>query len=135
MDYSELVDRAIEAREKAYAPYSEFLVGAALLCKDGTVYTGCNIENASYGATNCAERTAIFKAVSEGAGDFRAIAIVGARQGEALDYCPPCGICRQVMTEFCDLDAFKIILSDGENERVYTLRDMIPYSFDNLDRG
>lgn len=134
MEYKELVEKAIEAREKAYAPYSEFLVGAALLCKDGTVYTGCNIENASYGATNCAERTAIFKAVSEGAGDFEAIAVVGAKQGEQLDYCPPCGICRQVMTEFCDLDAFNIILSDGKNERVYTLRDMIPYSFDNLDR-
>lgn len=135
MDIKALVNQAIEAREKAYAPYSEFLVGAALLCRDGSVYTGCNIENASYGATNCAERTAIFKAVSEGAGDFAAIAVVGAKQGEPLDYCPPCGICRQVMTEFCDLDHFQIILSDGDNEKIYTLRDMIPYSFDNLDRG
>jgi len=135
MEYRELVRLAETAREKAYAPYSEFLVGAALLCRDGSVYTGCNIENASYGATNCAERTAIFKAVSEGAGDFEAIAIVGARSGEKLDYCPPCGICRQVMTEFCDLDEFRIILSDGVNDRIYTLREMLPYSFDNLDRN
>lgn len=134
MDYKELVKLAIEARERAYAPYSEFQVGAALLCADGTVYTGCNIENASYGATNCAERTAIFKAVSEGAGDFTAIAIVGAKAGDALDYCPPCGICRQVMTEFCDMDKFKIVLSNGYNEMVFSLRDMIPHSFDNLER-
>jgi len=134
MNYKDLVEMAIKARERAYAPYSEFLVGAALLCKDGTVYTGCNIENASYGACNCAERTAIFKAVSEGAGDFEAIAIVGAKQGAKLDFCPPCGICRQVMTEFCDLDRFRIILSDGMTERVYSLREMIPHSFDNLDR-
>lgn len=134
MDYKELVRYAIEARERAYAPYSEFCVGAALLCKDGSIYTGCNIENASYGATNCAERTAIFKAVSEGAGDFVAIAIVGSKQGEPLDFCPPCGICRQVMCEFCDLDRFHIVLSNGREERVYSLREMIPYSFDNLDR-
>lgn len=132
MYYRGLVEEAIEARKRAYAPYSEFLVGAALLCKDGTIYTGCNIENASYGACNCAERTAIFKAVSEGAGDFEAIAVVGGKQGEPIDFCPPCGICRQVMTEFCDLDRFKIVLSNGEEERIYSLREMIPYSFDNL---
>lgn len=132
MYYKGLVEQAIEARERAYAPYSEFCVGAALLCKDGTVYTGCNIENASYGACNCAERTAIFKAVSEGAGDFEAIAIVGGKQGEPIDFCPPCGICRQVMTEFCDLDRFRIVLSNGEEEKIFTLREMIPHSFDNL---
>jgi len=129
MDYRELVEIAIEARERAYAPYSEFYVGAALLCKDGSVYTGCNIENSSYGATNCAERTAIFKAVSEGAGDFVAIAIVGAKQGEELDYCPPCGICRQVMSEFCDLNKFDVILSNGYVEKVYKLKEMLPHSF------
>ena len=132
MYYRELIEKAIEARKFAYAPYSEFCVGAALLCKDGTIYTGCNIENASYGAVNCAERTAIFKAVSEGAGDFVAIAVVGGKQGEPIDFCPPCGICRQVMTEFCDLDRFKIVLSDGSDEKIYSLREMIPYSFDNL---
>ena len=129
MKYKDLINKAIEAREMAYAPYSEFSVGAALLCKDGTVYTGCNIENSSFGATNCAERTAIFKAVSEGAGDFEAIAIVGAKQGEPLIFCPPCGICRQVMTEFCDLDSFIVVLSDGREEKIYTLREMLPHSF------
>ena len=132
MYYRELIEEAKKARKRAYAPYSEFLVGAALLCADGMIYTGCNIENASYGACNCAERTAIFKAVSEGAGEFKAIAIVGGKQGEAIDFCPPCGICRQVMTEFCDLDHFKIVLSNGDEERIYSLREMIPYSFDNL---
>ncbi len=133
MRYGELIEKAIEARKMAYAPYSEFCVGAALLCKDGTVYTGCNIENASYGACNCAERTAIFKAVSEGAGDFEAIAIVGGKLGESISFCPPCGICRQVMAEFCDADTFRIVLSDGEVERIYTLDEMMPYRFDNLD--
>lgn len=129
MKYKELIELAIKAREMAYAPYSEFAVGAALLCKDGTVYTGCNIENSSFGATNCAERTAIFKAVSEGAGDFEAIAVVGAKLGEPLMFCPPCGICRQVMTEFCDLDSFLVVLSDGKEEKIYTLREMLPHSF------
>ncbi|MBR6238791.1 MAG: cytidine deaminase [Lachnospiraceae bacterium] len=132
MDHKELISKAIEARKTAYAPYSEFTVGAALLCSDGTVYTGCNIENASYGATICAERTAFFKAVSEGAGDFEAIAIVGAPQGKEPDFCPPCGMCRQVMTEFCNPESFRIILSNGKEDRIYTLKEMMPYSFDNL---
>lgn len=134
MDAKELVKMAIEARSRAYAPYSEFHVGAALLCKDGTVYTGCNIENASYGVCNCAERTAFFKAVSEGAGDFVAIAIVGAKEGDELDFCPPCGVCRQVMSEFCDAETFKIILSDGNEERIYTLNEILPLRFDNLEK-
>lgn len=134
MDAKELVKMAIEARSRAYAPYSEFHVGAALLCKDGTVYTGCNIENASYGVCNCAERTAFIKAVSEGAGDFAAIAIVGAKEGDELDFCPPCGVCRQVMSEFCDAETFKIILSDGNEERIYTLNDILPLRFDNLEK-
>lgn len=134
MDAKELVKMAIEARSRAYAPYSEFHVGAALLCKDGTVYTGCNIENASYGVCNCAERTAFFKAVSEGAGDFAAIAIVGAKEGDELDFCPPCGVCRQVMSEFCDAETFKIILSDGNEERIYTLNEILPLRFDNLEK-
>lgn len=133
MDVKRLVAEAMEARKLSYAPYSEFHVGAALLAKDGTIYRGCNIENGSFGATNCAERTAFFKAVSEGAGDFEAIAIVGGKDGEKMDFCPPCGICRQVMTEFCDLDKFKIILSNGEEEKIYSLREMIPYSFEGMN--
>lgn len=132
MEYANLIERAIEARNRAYAPYSEFGVGAALLCKDGTVYTGCNVENASYGLGNCAERTAIFKAVSDGAGDFEAIVIVGGKIGEDIDFCPPCGACRQVMAEFCD-DDFEIVLSNGTDERIYTLKDLLPVRFDNLD--
>ena len=132
MYYGELIEKAKEARLRAYAPYSEFTVGAALLCKNGRIYTGCNIENASYGATICAERTAIYKAVSEGEGDFEAIAIVGAAAGAPIEFCPPCGMCRQVMTEFCDMDRFRIVLSNDREERIYTLKDMMPYSFDNL---
>ena len=121
----ELLTRAVAAREAAYAPYSGFTVGAALLCADGTVYTGCNIENASYTPTVCAERTAFFKAVSEGKRAFTAIAVAGGSQP-----CPPCGVCRQVMAEFCD-GAFAVILqgSDGEPLR-YTLDALLPLRFD-----
>ena len=133
MYYGELIEKAREARKRAYSPYSEFTVGAALLCKNGRIYTGCNIENASYGATICAERTAFFKAVSEGEGDFEAIAIVGAPAGKEIDFCPPCGMCRQVMTEFCDMDRFKVVLCNGSEEKIFTLRELMPYSFDNLN--
>jgi cytidine deaminase len=132
MYYGELIEKASEARKRAYAPYSEFTVGAALLCRDGSIYTGCNIENASYGATICAERTAFFKAVSEGEGEFEAIAIVGAPADKPADFCPPCGMCRQVMTEFCDMDRFKVVLSNDTEEKIFTLRELMPYSFDNL---
>ena len=132
MDVERLIEEAMKAREMAYAPYSEFRVGAALLDGDGTIYSGCNIENASYGACNCAERTAIFKAVSEGAGDFRAIAIVGGKDKNVTEFCPPCGICRQVMSEFCDADTFKVILFDGTETRSYLLGDLIPHAFDSL---
>ena len=132
MDVERLIEEAMKAREMAYAPYSEFRVGAALLDGDGTIYSGCNIENASYGACNCAERTAIFKAVSEGAGDFRAIAIVGGKDKNVTEFCPPCGICRQVMSEFCDADTFKVILFDGTETRSYLLRDLLPHAFDSL---
>lgn len=132
MDVERLIEEAMKAREMAYAPYSEFRVGAALLDGDGTIYSGCNIENASYGACNCAERTAIFKAVSEGAGDFRAIAIVGGKDKAVTEFCPPCGICRQVMSEFCDADTFKVILFDGTETRSYLLRDLLPHAFDSL---
>jgi len=127
--YTELIKKAIKARENAYAPYSEFKVGAALLCKDGKIYTGCNIENISYGATNCAERTAIFKAVSEGEYEFEAIAIVGGK--DKLELTSPCGMCRQVMSEFCDSD-FKIILADDVNQKEYLLEELLPLSFDNI---
>ena len=132
MDVERLIEEAMKAREMAYAPYSEFRVGAALLDGDGTIYSGCNIENASYGACNCAERTVIFKAVSEGAGDFRAIAIVGGKDKNVTEFCPPCGICRQVMSEFCDADTFKVILFDGTETRSYLLGDLLPHAFDSL---
>ena len=111
MERQELIRRAFEAQKKAYAPYSHFQVGAALLCMDGEIFEGCNIENAAYGATNCAERTAFFKAVSEGKREFKSIAIVGKPESaEEFEYCAPCGICRQVMAEFCDTQNFEIIL-------------------------
>ena len=123
-------------KKKAYAPYSHFQVGAALLGEHGDIYTGCNVENASYGASNCAERTAVFKAVSEGERKFAAIAIVGGKEGEKTAVpCPPCGICRQVLREFVDPKTFRIILEDGNGgweER--TLEEILPDSFgpDNL---
>ena len=118
-----LAEKAIEAKEHAYVPYSHFRVGAALLTADGKIYTGCNIENAAYTPTNCAERTAFFKAVSEGERDFTAIAI----SGDADDYLYPCGVCRQVMSEFCKADTFQIILvkEDG-TYKIFTLEELLP---------
>lgn len=125
---AELIQMAREAREYAYSPYSGFRVGAALLCADGTVYTGCNIENRAYGPTNCAERTAFFKAVSEGKREFVSIAIVGGK--EEIVWCYPCGICRQVMAEFCESDGFRIICAKSEEEyKVYTLEELLPEMF------
>jgi cytidine deaminase len=126
-----LIEAAIQARKQSYAPYSHFEVGAALLTTDGTVYRGCNIENAAYTPTNCAERTAFFKAVSEGERSFRAIAIVGGAKGqEELDYCAPCGVCRQVMMEFCDPEQFRIILAKSVDVyEVYTLAELFPMGF------
>lgn len=132
-----LIEAAYEARKFAYTPYSHFQVGAALLTKSGRVYTGCNIENASFGATNCAERTAFFKAVSEGEKRFSAIAIVGGKEGEKPgEFCPPCGICRQVMMEFCNPKKFRIILEDGAGGwKAYSLEEMLLHGFGpgNLD--
>ncbi len=129
-DDRSLYDTAVKMREHSYAPYSRFRVGAALLAKDGTVWTGCNIENASYGACNCAERTAFFKAVSEGVKGFSAIAIAGGPEdAETLEFCPPCGICRQVMMEFCGQD-FRIILGNSAGEmKCLTLAELLPYGF------
>lgn len=126
--YSTLIETAENARRNAYAPYSEFTVGAALLTKSQKVFTGCNIENAAFSPTNCAERTAFFKAISEGERKFEAIAIVGGRKGENSLLCPPCGVCRQVMLEFCDPD-FKIILKDENKVKIFTLSEMIPLNF------
>lgn len=125
----ELIAHAMEARKNAYAPYSGFKVGAALLCENGLVYTGCNIENAAYSPTNCAERTAIFKAVSEGERRFCAIAVVGGKDGE-MAAPAPCGVCLQVMAEFCDADSFQVIMA--ESETVYTVKklsELLPCSF------
>lgn len=131
MENKELVMEALKARKQSYCPYSGFAVGAALLCEDGTVFRGCNIENAAYSATNCAERTAIFRAVSEGNMRFRAIAIVGGpKESEPEDFCPPCGVCRQVMTEFCDPETFRIVLMNGAGEiREYLLKELLPLGF------
>ena len=130
----ELVNLAIEAREHAYVPYSNFAVGAALLTKEGKVYQGCNIENSSYGAANCAERTAFFTAVYQGERNFEAIAIVGGKAGEPVhELCAPCGICRQVMREFCK-DDFKIFLSKGDGTVLETtLTQLLPLSFSKED--
>lgn len=121
---------AMDARENAYAPYSHFLVGAALMTQEGRLYTGCNVENASYGASNCAERTAFFKAVSEGEHSFSAIAIAGGLKGrDTWDYAYPCGICRQVMKEFCGPD-FKIyVVKTEEDYKEYTLEQLLPWGF------
>lgn len=128
--YINLVEAALDSLQYSYTPYSNFKVGAALLSKDQKVYQGCNIENASFTPTNCAERTAFFKAVSEGVKEFEAIAIVGGKHGECNDLCPPCGVCRQVMMEFCDPKTFKVILADkNRNYKVYTLEEMIPLGF------
>ena len=128
MDPKILIRKALEAREYSYSPYSGFRVGAALLCVDGTVYTGCNIENRAYGPTNCAERTAFFKAVSEGHREFTAIAVVGG--GKEPEWCYPCGVCRQVMAEFCSADEFRIICAKSEDEyQVFTLGELLPRMF------
>lgn len=131
MDRRELIDIALEARQMAYTPYSHHKVGAALLTKDGKVYRGCNIESASYTPSNCAERTAFFKAVSEGEREFEAIAIVGGfDDSPVLRLCAPCGVCRQVMMEFCDPETFEIILCDEKNElHTYKLEELLPLGF------
>ena len=125
MNVEKLIEFADQARENAYTPYSHFRVGAALLCEDGTIYTGCNIENAAYGPSNCAERTAVFKAVSEGKRRFRAIAIIGDSQ----DITSPCGVCRQVLSEFCGPEFVIIMCNTQKQYRQATLGELLPYSF------
>lgn len=130
----ELIQYAIEARKQAYTPYSHFRVGAALLAADGTVYSGCNVENAAYTPTNCAERTAFFKAVSEGKREFIAIAIVAAPEGEPLRKTAPCGVCRQVMMEFCHPETFRVISAASvEDYEVFTLVQLMPMGFGPSD--
>lgn len=124
----ELMKAAAKAREYSYSPYSGFRVGAALLAKSGKVFTGCNVENAAYSPTNCAERTAVFKAVSEGEREFLAIAIVGGKGEELSDFCAPCGVCRQVLAEFTD-ENFRILLGTPEKFSVYSMKEILPYSF------
>ena len=125
-----LVERAFEVREKAYTPYSHHKVGAALLGKNGQIYLGCNIENAAFTPSNCAERTAVFKAVSEGQLEFDAIAVVGGMEdAEELDYCAPCGVCRQVLREFCDNDFEIILAKDVEHRKTLTLKEILPLGF------
>ena len=126
MDYQGLAARAVEAKQSAYAPYSHFRVGGALLAKSGRIYTGCNVENVSFSATCCAERTAVCKAVSEGEREFAAIAV----SGDNNDYLPPCGICRQVLAEFCDMEDFEVVLANsGEDYQVVTLDRLLPGAF------
>ena len=131
MEVQKLIEEAMHAKEFAYAPYSNFRVGAALLTKSGKIYKGCNIENVAFTPTNCAERTAFFKAVSEGEKEFSAIAI----NGDSVEkYLYPCGVCRQVMTEFCDPDTFQIILAKNATDyKIFLLKELIPGAFTDMD--
>lgn len=126
----ELIEAASAQRQYSYAPYSGYRVGAALLAADGQVYTGCNVENAAWSPTLCAERTAVGKAVSEGARQFEAICVVGGRGEVPTSYSAPCGVCRQVLREFCDPAAFRVILAtDPTHYAIYTLQELLPQSF------
>ena len=125
-----LIDKALEMLQYSYTPYSHFKVGAALLAKNGKVYGGCNIENVAYTPTNCAERTAFFKAVSEGVTEFEALAVVGGKDGTVTEYTTPCGVCRQVMMEFCNPETFEVIVAiDRDRYRVNTLKEILPDGF------
>ncbi len=132
MTDKELMEIAVKAREMSYSPYSNFRVGAALLGLSGKVYTGCNVENAGYTPTNCAERTALFKAISEGEHEFTAIAIVGGLGDTLNDLCAPCGVCRQALSEFCD-NSFRFILGNPKEIKVVTMEEILPYSFGKGD--
>ena len=129
MTADKLVELAMEAMTHAYSPYSGYKVGAAVLCADGTVYQGCNIENASYGATVCAERTALFKAVYDGKREFTAIAVCGGKDGVITGYFPPCGICRQVLREFCGDDFTVYMVGPNGTWQEQTLAQLLPHSF------
>ncbi|MCB7306104.1 cytidine deaminase [Bariatricus massiliensis] len=125
-----MIDTALGQLKYSYTPYSGFKVGAALLADNGKIYTGCNIENAAYTPSNCAERTAFFKAVSEGITKFKAICIVGGKDGVVTEYTPPCGVCRQVMMEFCNPETFQVILAvDDRRYHMYRLKELLPHGF------
>ena len=128
----ELIERAKQAMKRAYVPYSKFMVGAALLCEDGSVYEGCNIENAAYSPSNCAERTAFFKAVYDGKRNFKAIAVYEGMEGRLKGICPPCGVCRQVMREFCGDDFMIYMAGEGICE-ARSLKEILPCSFSGLE--
>lgn len=133
MNEKVLIEKALSMLKYSYAPYSRYHVGAALLTADGKIFTGCNIENAAFGPSNCAERTAFFKAISEGEKNFEAIAIAGGPDGKTESFCAPCGVCRQVMAEFCKKD-FKIIMAKNPSEyKIKTLEELLPESFNPQD--
>ena len=124
-----LISNAVKAMDYSYSPYSNFAVGACLLSQDGNFYCGSNVENSSFGASNCAERTAIFKAISEGKTQFSAIAIAGGKNKKIDDYCFPCGICRQVLSEFCKKDFIVIVAKNKKDYKIFTLDELLPASF------
>ncbi len=135
MNKKDLFILANDAMKNSYAPYSNYNVGAVLLCRNGNIYKGCNIENASYSLTNCSERTALFSAIANGEKEFEAICIVGGRNGKITDYAMPCGACRQVLAEFCGAD-FKVFVGVSENDiKEYKLSELLPYSFDKSKLG
>lgn len=129
MNKKELCSVAVNAMSNSYSPYSDYMVGAALLCDNGKIYSGCNIENAAYGPTVCAERTAIFKAVSEGERNFCAIAVAGGKNGEIQGAFPPCGVCRQVMAEFCGEDFLVFVVTGKDSFKEFTLKELLPEAF------
>lgn len=130
MILEEMIQKAIEIRNNSYSPYSGFQVGACLEGKNGEIFLGCNIENSSYSATNCAERTAFFQAAAQGIREFKRIVIVGGKRDGELEICPPCGICRQVMAEFCDPDTFEIVLATSPADyKKYLLKELLPLQF------
>lgn len=135
MNEQALAQAALQAMQQAYAPYSDFKVGAALLTTDGRVFTGCNVENASFSTTVCAERTAVFKAVSEGARDFRMLAVVGGKGGDIRGVCPPCGVCRQVLAEFCPPDFPLLLVRSPDAWERITLGELLPHSFALEDKA
>ena len=135
MNKKELFKVAKDAMLNSYAPYSNYNVGAALLTKEGNIFKGCNVENSSYGVTNCAERTALFSAISNGEKEFEAICIVGGKNGVITDYAMPCGVCRQSLSELCNSD-FKVYVGIDENNiKTFTLGELLPYSFDKSKLG
>ena len=135
MDKKDLFNKALQTMQNSYAPYSNYNVGAVLLCKNGNTYKGCNIENASYSVTNCAERTALFSAVANGEKEFVAICVVGGKNGEITDYAMPCGVCRQALSEFCNAD-LKVFVGKNEDDiKEFTLGELLPYSFNKSKLG